>query len=210
MMKAKAQPRQRDYRERIIRSAADIFLKRGFAQTSTEEIARRAKVSKRELYLAFPGKRALLSAAVTELQYEMQSRMDLRWSSQSELAEVLRQAATAIVDFILSDRFGKLLRIVAEESRHDRPMAQQFLQLGPVQGRKATARFFKRQMASGNLRKANPLIAADDFLDIVVSARLLTAVAVGCASPAYNIRAHVKHAVEVFLAIYGLTAPRQR
>jgi AcrR family transcriptional regulator len=190
-------------RERIIRSAADAFLEQGFAQTSTAEIARRARVSKRELYLHFVDKRALLSAAITELQADMRSRMELRWSSNDDLAVVLRRAATVILGLILSDRFGKLFRIVAAESHHHPAIARQFLELGPIRGRKATAEFFKRQMANGKLRKASPLRAADDFLDIVVSARLLTAVAVGQASKAQSMRAHVKHAVEVFLKLYG-------
>jgi AcrR family transcriptional regulator len=210
MMQANVEKRRKAYRDRIIRSAADIFLKRGFAQTSTAEIARRVMISKRELYLVFPNKRALLSATITELQSDMQSRMNLRWSSEGKLADVLRRAATTILDFILSYRFGKLLRIVAAESRHDRAMAEHFLEMGPVRGRKATARFFKGQMASGKLRKANSLTAADDFLDLVVSARLLTAVAVGHANPSFNVRAHVKHAVEVFLAIYEPPASRRR
>jgi AcrR family transcriptional regulator len=210
MMEAKFEKKRKAYRDRIIRSAADIFLKRGFEQTSTAEIARRAKISKRELYLFFPNKRALLSAAITELQSDMQSRMNLRWSSEGELTDVLRRAATTILDFILSDRFGKLFRIVAAESRHDRAMAEHFLEVGPVRGGKATARFFKGQMANGKLRKANPFTAADDFLDLVVSSRMLTAVAVGCANPSLNVRVHVKHAVEAFLTIYAPPTSQRR
>ncbi len=97
------------------------------------------KVSKRELYFHFADKRALLAAVITELQSSMQSRMDVRWSSNEDMEIVLRKSAAAIHDFILSERFGKLVRIVAAESYHDPAVAKQFFELGPLAGRKATA-----------------------------------------------------------------------
>lgn len=208
-MRTNARPNRKAQQQRIIQSAADIFLEKGFAQASTDEIARRAKVSKRELYLNFANKRALLLAAITELQTGMQSRMEVRWSAEGDLAVVLRRAATSILKFILSDHFGKLIRVIAAESRHDPAIADQFMQLGPMRGRENTARFMKQQMAAGKLRKANPLLAADDFLDLVVSARLLTAIAIGQARPAPRVRTRVHHAVDAFLAIYSASAPSQ-
>jgi hypothetical protein len=56
------------------------------------------------------------------------------------------------------------------------------------------------------LRKADPLQAADDFLDLIVSARFMTAVVLGQSDAIPETRKHVKHAVEMFLAFY---APRR-
>jgi TetR/AcrR family transcriptional regulator, mexJK operon transcriptional repressor len=205
----KAPEGQESHRQRILDAASEVFLECGFDQTSTAEIARRAKVSKRELYLHFADKRALLAAVITELQTSMQSRMNVSWSSNEDMETILRKSATAIHDFILSERFGKLVRIVAAESYHDPAVARQFFELGPMAGRKATARFMKTQMEEGRLRKADPLKAADDFLDLVVGAQLMTAVILGQVDPLARKREHVHHSVEVFLMIYSTARTRR-
>jgi len=201
----KATTKQEFHRQRILDAASEVFLECGFEQSGTAEIARRAKVSKRELYLYFAGKRALLAAVITELQSSMQSRMDLRWSSNEDMEIILRKAAAAIHNFILSERFGKLVRIVAAESYHDPAVAKQFFELGPLAGRKATAKFLKAQMEAGRLRKADPIKAADDFLDLVVGAQRMTAVVLGQVDPAARKGNRIQHSVEVFLMIYAAT-----
>ena len=191
------------HRERILNVASDVFLATGFEKTSTAEIARLAKVSKRELYLHFADKRALLAAVVQDLQSGMQGRMDSMWGSDLPMQQVLLHSAKTIQKFILSERFSKLVRIVAAESYHSPRIAQQFFELGPNTGRKATARFLRKQMKLGLLRTADPLKAADDFLDLVVGAQLMTAVILGQVDPSTPKLANARHAVEVFLMIYS-------
>ena len=191
------------HRERILSAASDAFLEFGFERTSTADIARRAKVSKRELYSLFGDKRALLAAVVVDLQDWMQSRMGPEWSSLEEPEKVLPHAATTILDFILSERFGKLFRIVATETYLSPEVAQQFYALGPQKGLRSTAAYMRDQMKKGRLRRADPLRAADDFLDLVVGAQLMTGVILGQTDPAFQRRAHVRHAVDAFLRIYA-------
>ena len=50
--------------DRILRTAFAAFIERGYAETSTLEIATRAKVSKRELYALFGSKQAMLVACI--------------------------------------------------------------------------------------------------------------------------------------------------
>ena len=155
-------------KERILNAASDVFLATGFEKTSTAEIARLAKVSKRELYLHFSDKRSLLAAVVKDLQSDIGGRMDSLWASTQPMEDVLLNSAKIIQGFILSERFGKLIRIVAAEAYHSPKIATQFFEMGPSAGRGATARYLKQQMKQGNLRKADPMKAADDFLDLVV------------------------------------------
>src|SRR5262249_35419829 len=51
-------------RERILTAAFDAFRERGYAATSTLEIATRARVSKRELYALVGNKQQMLIAAI--------------------------------------------------------------------------------------------------------------------------------------------------
>ena len=53
-------------RERILEAAFSAFMRLGYGGTSTAEIARLARVSKRDLYANFSSKQAKLAACVTE------------------------------------------------------------------------------------------------------------------------------------------------
>ena len=199
-----------DHRVRILSAATEAFLENGYEITSTAEIARRAKVSKRELYAYFHDKRDILAAVITELQTDIQSQADVSWSSTGDVREVLKQAGTDLLRFINSERFGKLFRIVAAESFRDPVSSRNFYRLGPAIGRKHTAAFLKRHMAAGNLRSADPLQAADDFLDMLVSSRYLTAIVLGQMRSFPKPQIHVEHAVDLFLTYYGVRkAPRK-
>jgi TetR/AcrR family transcriptional repressor of mexJK operon len=192
------------HRDRILNAASDAFLEFGFEQTSTADIARRAGISKRDLYSHFADKRALLGAVVVGLQTDMLLAMAPRWSSTEQVSVLLHHAATTILDFILSDRFGKLLRIVVAEFYQSPEIAEQFYALGPHQGTIQTAHYLKAQMKQGKLRKSNPSKAAEDFLDLAVGAQLMTAVVLGQVDPSIRRKAHVNHAVEAFLRIYAI------
>jgi len=58
-------------RERILCAAFELFLTQGYHDTSTLAIATRAKVSKRELYALFGGKRAMLAAGIEATTRQM-------------------------------------------------------------------------------------------------------------------------------------------
>jgi AcrR family transcriptional regulator len=51
-------------RQRILGAAFAAFMERGYAGTTTREIASRARVSKRELYTLFEDKQAMLAACI--------------------------------------------------------------------------------------------------------------------------------------------------
>src|ERR1700675_5195427 len=53
-------------RQRILEAAFTAFMERGFAETSTLEIATRARVSKRELYALVGSKQEMLAACIGE------------------------------------------------------------------------------------------------------------------------------------------------
>src|SRR5215472_608075 len=108
-----------DHETRILAAAAEIFFEKGYDETSTADIARRAKVSKRELYSNFADKRDILTAIITQLQSQMQSQADIGWSSTDDLRTVLLQMGTNLQEFVRSERFGKVFRIVAAGSFRD-------------------------------------------------------------------------------------------
>jgi TetR/AcrR family transcriptional regulator len=64
-----------DTRTRILAAACDEFGARGFAATTVDRIARRARVNKAMIYYHFPNKRALYTAIVRELYATLHDRL---------------------------------------------------------------------------------------------------------------------------------------
>src|SRR6266436_9369000 len=64
-------------RQRILEAAFSAFMERGFAETSTLEIATRARASKRELYAHFGSKQDMLVACISERAKRLQMPEDL-------------------------------------------------------------------------------------------------------------------------------------
>jgi AcrR family transcriptional regulator len=200
--------RRKSHRDRILDAGSDLFFELGYEKTTTEKIAKRAQVSKREVYLHFKDKRQILASVIAAVQAQIQSRMQAEWSSPGDLRIVLLRAAKTIHQFVLSERFGKLVRMLAAVSYHDPGLAAQFFDMGPNRGRRETARYLKRQMMLGTLRPADPLKAADDFLDLVVGGQLITGVILGCVDAAQRKHTSPKHAINIFLRVYGSNAKR--
>jgi TetR/AcrR family transcriptional regulator len=62
-------------RSRILSAACDEFGARGFAATTVDRIARRARVNKAMIYYHFPNKRALYTAIVRELYAALNEKL---------------------------------------------------------------------------------------------------------------------------------------
>ncbi len=72
--------RRLDYSEStrtaLVESAVELFTKRGYAGTSLDEIAKRARVTKGALYHHFSGKQALFEAAFESVESLVYDRLD--------------------------------------------------------------------------------------------------------------------------------------
>ena len=64
-------------RQRILGAAFSAFIETGYAETSTLEIAKRARVSKRELYALVGNKQEMLVACIGERAKRLQAPADL-------------------------------------------------------------------------------------------------------------------------------------
>src|SRR6516162_9437573 len=79
-------------RGRILAAAFSAFTERGFAETSTLEIATRARASKRELYALFGSKQDMLIACISERAKRLTMPAHL---PELHDRETLQQALTA-------------------------------------------------------------------------------------------------------------------
>src|SRR5436189_4600281 len=79
-------------RERILDAAFAAFMEKGYAATSTLEIATRARVSKRELYALVGNKQEMLIACISERARRLQMPADLPIPRDRQMLEQLLAA----------------------------------------------------------------------------------------------------------------------
>jgi AcrR family transcriptional regulator len=105
--------------ERILDATLEVFSEFSFEDATTGEIARRARMSKRDLYAFFPNKQAMLMGTLIR---EMQKQDGYFRKTIGETANMqsLRSKLDAIgrvvVEEILSPTMGVIRRLVASES----------------------------------------------------------------------------------------------
>src|ERR1700746_3726795 len=75
--KLSAPTEQAPLRARILEAAFSAFMERGYARSSTLEIATRARASKRELYAEFDSKQDMLIACISERARRLRLPVDL-------------------------------------------------------------------------------------------------------------------------------------
>jgi len=106
-------------RKRIRRAALSAFMEGGYAQTSTLEIATRARVSKRELYALFGSKEAILIACITERAQRLKASVDLpELRERKILAEVLTRFGTGLLTETTDPAVVGVFRLAISEAVH--------------------------------------------------------------------------------------------
>jgi len=102
-------------RRRLIATARALFAKRGFAAVGTEEIVKRARVTRGALYHHFRDKRDLFRAVHVEVEAEMAGfvRAQLAQTSVTQPMELFRAGARAFLDKSAEPAYGRIALIEA-------------------------------------------------------------------------------------------------
>jgi AcrR family transcriptional regulator len=112
-------------RKRILGAALSAFMEGGYAQTSTLEIATRARVSKRELYSLFGNKEAMLVACITERAQRLKAPVELPELADREiLAKVLTAFGTRLLTETTDPAVVAVFRLAIAETVHTPKVAQ--------------------------------------------------------------------------------------
>ena len=105
-----------EVRKRILGAALSAFMEGGYAQTSTLEIATRARVSKRELYALFGNKEAMLVACITERAQRLKAPADLPETTDPVVVAVFR---LAISETVHAPKVAQALESIARKPTRD-------------------------------------------------------------------------------------------
>jgi AcrR family transcriptional regulator len=104
-------------KERILDAAFSAFMEGGYAETSTLEIASRARVSKRALYALVGNKQEMLAACIAERAKRLQLPTELpEPRDRADLAQVLTMFGTQLLREISAPTVIAVFRLAIAEA----------------------------------------------------------------------------------------------
>ena len=154
--------------ERILRAAFQAFTEDGYADTSTLEIARRAKISKRDLYANFGSKHEVLVACIKSRPERMRLLPDLPTPhNRPMLAATLTNFATNLVREVTDPAVIATFRLAIAEATQSPEIAQALDVAGRDATRAALAELLASAQSAGLLGPGEPSEMAWQFLGLL-------------------------------------------
>jgi len=159
-------PRGADNATLVLDAARELFLGRGYVETSMDAVAVAAGVSKATVYAHFGSKDELFIAMVIR---EGRDHTDfLTSTTSSSAADVLHDFGRHAANLLLSDHVVAFHRIVAGEASRSPEVGRLYWMNGPERLLASLATFLAAAMERGELRVAPARMAAAQFLAIIV------------------------------------------
>ena len=154
--------------ERILRAAFQAFTEDGYADTSTLEIASRAKISKRDLYANFGSKHAMLVACIKSRADRMRLPPDLPAAQDRQmLASTLTRFATKLVREVSDPAVIATFRLAIAEATRSPEIAQALDVAGRDTTRAALAELLAKAQSAGLIGPEEPNEMAWQYLGLL-------------------------------------------
>jgi AcrR family transcriptional regulator len=192
---------------RILDAARCIFLERGLAGASVDEIARLARAGKPTIYARFPNKEALFTAVVMQSIAANIARFEAHTPIGATLEKRLESMAVTLLRWILVGDSIRLMRIAIAEASRFPDLASSVFGMGRERGAQAMARLLAEAAQSDELgtlpalAPARVAITTRFFQDLVLFPLILRALfGEKLKQLCAEIGPHVKRSVAFFLA----------
>lgn len=185
-------------RERLIRLAAPLFLKKGYDNVSIDDIIGVAGGSKATVYAWFGGKQGLFEAVVRQKCDDVTLAIDI--DAGGTLDEQLTKIGRSFVTTVLTPPIMDFHRLMVSIGRTFPEAARLFFQSGPVSAYAIVAQWIARHQKDGRLIDEDPYQLAVLFLDMLIGEHQLGwLTSMPRAAQKANIDETVRVAVRVFL-----------
>ncbi|WP_176063039.1 TetR/AcrR family transcriptional regulator [Anaeromyxobacter diazotrophicus] len=194
-------------RGRILDAAFAAFMKSGYAATSTLEIARRARASKRELYALVGNKQEMLIACITERARRLEVPADVPAPGDREaLAQVLASFGTQLVREISDPAVVAVFRLAIAEAIQAPEVARTLDSIGREASRTALREVMARARKAG-LLDGRPAELAEQFSGLLWRDLLLSLLLGVAERPnAREIAERARDAAAAFLQLHPAVA----
>jgi len=183
----------------LLEASLDHFLNKGFEQATIEAIASDVGMTKRTVYARYADKAELFRAAVNRaIVQHAASAERIAATDSGNLEQTLVNIAMLRIDLVATARGIKLQRIINTESYRFPEIFTQSYELGALPTIQFLAAVLERETRAGALAIAEPLMAANAFMSMVVSGPVRFIVS-GLPLPADELDKRVRFAVRLFL-----------
>ena len=198
--------------ERIARlrsAAATLFLERGYAGVSVDDIVHVAGGSKTNVYHHFGGKHGLFLAAVDLLCNELLDPLTSIDVAELDVAAGLRKIAHALLKVVLEERALALHRVVAAEALTSPDAARLWFDSAPARVHDVLAGLIARHQGTGTLRPGDPRQAAIFFHDMLtLNMHFQRLLRVRESFSQNELDDHIEATITLFM--HGVAAPARR
>jgi AcrR family transcriptional regulator len=191
-------------RQRILEAAFAAFMEHGFAETSTLEIATRARASKRELYAHFGSKQEMLVACIAERAKRL--RMPADWPEipdRETLARALTSLGTNLLREISDPTVVAVFRLAIAEAVRAPEVAKALNDAGIAASRSALREIMTGARSAG-LVGGEPAEMAEHFVGLLWGSQMMNLLLQVAERPsAREIARRAESATAAFLRIYS-------
>ncbi|MFM9889832.1 MAG: TetR/AcrR family transcriptional regulator [Rickettsiales bacterium] len=202
-MKPALTVRETKRRADILAAATRLFLQHGYAPTTMDAIASRARVTKQTVYAYFPNKNALFQQMIVAL-CEKYTSLDNMADAKRPLPEQLYQIGLALGDWVSHPDVLAATRLVIAESKNHPKLAQLYYESGTQRVIGALAAYLAQQNALDALHIGDCASAASYFFAMLKGQYYLRLMLRAKPFPArHEKEQHVRETVELFLRAYG-------
>jgi AcrR family transcriptional regulator len=164
---------QSPVRMRILEAAFAAFMQKGFAETSTLEIATRARASKRELYAEFGSKQDMLLACIRERAERLKLPVDLpELADRATLERALVAFGTQLLREVSDPAVVAVFRLAISEAVRAPEVAQTLNDVAIATSRAALREIMQRATAAG-LISGEPAETAEHFFGLLWGSKML-------------------------------------
>lgn len=196
-------------RARILEAAFSAFAEHGFADTSTLEIATRARASKRELYAEFGSKQDMLVACIRQRAERLKLPVDLpEITDRATLERALVAFGTQLLREVSDPAVVAVFRIAIGETVRAPEVARTLADVAIAASREALRELMRRAIDAGLLSGGAPEVA-EHFFGLLWGTRMLNLLLNIAERPSpRESAARAERAASVFLLAYPAPMPR--
>ena len=184
-------------RQEIVSKAAALFIEKGYANVTIDEIIKLVGGSKATLYARFGGKEGLFETVIKEPCVDVTHAIDI--DPAGDVETQLTQIARTFLKSVLNPKILELHRLMVSIGKTFPAVGSFFYESGPNTAYAIVADWMKKQQAAGKLAGGNPRQLAVLFLDMLIGEHQLALLTSPRQSSPKAIDKTVRAAVSLFL-----------
>jgi len=195
-------------RERILQAAFRILRERGYAATNTNEIAARARVSKRELYAEFGSKQGIFVACIEARSSKMRAPLDVpAIPDPATLRATLRGFGEAFLRELYHPDVIAMYRLVIASVESEPELSRAFADGASTPVAAAVGKLMTQAVAAGFLA-GDPETLGDHLVALLLVRQVWVLLGIEAPPDAATIEADVRGATDAFFQLHAPTVSR--